>query len=39
MIVIIVIIITWKYYMGEMRMSEYTIENILLFAIKFLRKQ
>jgi hypothetical protein len=34
-----IIIIIQKYYNVKMRISDYTIENISLFAIKFLRKQ
>jgi hypothetical protein len=36
MIVIMIIIIIQNYYKVEMRISEYTIENIKLFAVKFL---
>jgi hypothetical protein len=34
-----IIIIIQKYYRVKIRISNYTIENITLFAIKFLRKQ
>jgi hypothetical protein len=34
-----IIIIIYKYYMVKMTLSDYTIKNITLFAIKFLRKQ
>jgi hypothetical protein len=34
-----IIIIIQKYYKVKMRKSDYKIENITLFAIKFLRKQ
>jgi hypothetical protein len=39
MIEFMIIIITYKYYKVKMRISDYTIENITLFAINFLRKQ
>jgi hypothetical protein len=38
-IVIMIIFIIQKYYRVKMRIFDYTIENITLFAIKFLRKQ
>jgi hypothetical protein len=38
MIVIMIIINVLKYYKVKMRITDYTIENITLFFIKFLQK-